>query len=84
MPSSRPFTTPATDPRAQHGPLHVNPYPNTNSPGQTPECEAGNEPYSGAAAQIGNVPGNQGLKTETTVSPRFKAASSKTTPGSKP
>ena len=89
VPSSRPFTTPSTDPRAQHGPLHVNPYPNTNSPGQTPECEAGNEPYSGAAAQIGNVPGNQGLKTESTVSPRFntthgKAASAMTATGSKP
>ena len=34
--------------------------------GQTAECEAGNEPYSGAAADIGNAPGNQGLKTEQT------------------
>ena len=38
----------------------------THLPGQTPECEAGNEPYSGAAASIGNVPGNQGLATEQT------------------
>ena len=30
--------------------MHVNPYPNTDSPGETAECEAGNEPYSGAAA----------------------------------
>ena len=66
VPSQRPYTTPETDPTAEHGPLHVNPYPNTDSPGQTPECEAGNEPYSAAAADIGNVPGNQGLKTEQT------------------
>jgi ABC-type transporter Mla subunit MlaD len=67
VPSSHPYTTPVTDPRAEHGPLHVNPYPNTDSPGETAECEAGNEPYSGAAAAIGNVPGNQGLKTESTT-----------------
>jgi ABC-type transporter Mla subunit MlaD len=66
VPSSRPLTTPQTNPTVEHGPLHVNPYPNTDSPGQTPECEAGNEPYSGAGAQIGNVPGNQGLRTEQT------------------
>src|SRR5262249_20810850 len=39
--------------------LHFNPYPNTAAPGQTHECEAGNEPYLGGL-QIGNVPGNQG------------------------
>ena len=68
VPSQRPYTTPQTNPTAEHGPLHVNPYPNTDSPGQTPECEAGKEPYSGAAADIGNVPGNQGLRTEQTGS----------------
>ncbi len=67
VPSSHPYTTPVSDPRAEHGPLHVNAYPNTDSPGQTAECEAGNEPYSGAAAAIGNAPGNQGLKTESTT-----------------
>jgi ABC-type transporter Mla subunit MlaD len=67
VPSTHPYTTPVTDPRAEHGPLHVNPYPNTDSPGQPAECEAGNEPYSGSAAAIGNAPGNQGLKTETTT-----------------
>jgi ABC-type transporter Mla subunit MlaD len=67
VPSSHPYTTPVTDPRAEHGPLHVNPYPNTDSPGQPAECEAGNEPYSAAAAAIGNAPGNQGLKTESTT-----------------
>jgi virulence factor Mce-like protein len=45
--------------------LHVNPYPNTAAPGQSPtECEAGNEPYVVGRQVIGNVPGNQGIKTE--------------------
>jgi len=64
VPSHRVYTGP---PGPASGPLHVNPYPNTDSPGETAECEAGNEPYSGAAADIGNVPGNQGLKTESTT-----------------
>jgi hypothetical protein len=66
-----------TDPRAGHGPLHVNPYPHTASPGQPAECESGNEPYSGTAAVIGNVPGNQGLKTETTAPGKTKTGSKK-------
>jgi virulence factor Mce-like protein len=45
--------------------LHVNPYPNTAAPGQHPrECEAGNEKYLAGRTVIGNVPGNQGTKTE--------------------
>lgn len=45
--------------------LHVNPYPNTASPGQSPtECEAGNEPYQAGTQVIGNPPGNQGITTE--------------------
>jgi phospholipid/cholesterol/gamma-HCH transport system substrate-binding protein len=45
--------------------LHVNPYPNTASPGQSPtECEAGNENYIVGKQVIGNVPGDQGIKTE--------------------
>jgi virulence factor Mce-like protein len=44
--------------------LHVNPYPNTAAPGQVRECEAGNEtPYIGGQQVIGNMPGNQGIKT---------------------
>jgi hypothetical protein len=43
--------------------LHYNPYPNTASPGQTEECEAGNEPYKTGVTVIGNVPGNQGTTT---------------------
>jgi ABC-type transport system involved in resistance to organic solvents, periplasmic component len=42
--------------------LHYNPYPNTASPGQTRECEAGNEGFP-AGVSIGNVPGNQGINT---------------------
>jgi ABC-type transporter Mla subunit MlaD len=44
--------------------LHVNPYPNTAAPGQTRECEAGNEPYAKGRQSIGNVPGGQGTVTE--------------------
>ena len=66
VPSSRPYTTPNSNPLAEHGPLHVDPYPNTDSPGQTPECAAGNEPYSGTSALIGDPPGNLGLSTEQT------------------
>ena len=40
--------------------LHYNPYPNTASPGQPRECEAGNEAFLGGQQVIGNVPGNQG------------------------
>jgi virulence factor Mce-like protein len=43
--------------------LHANPYPNTASPGQPRECEAGNETYIAGRQVIGNVPGNQGTKT---------------------
>jgi virulence factor Mce-like protein len=42
--------------------LHYNPYPNTASPGQPRECEAGNEPWN-PVLQIGNPPGNQGTTT---------------------
>jgi ABC-type transporter Mla subunit MlaD len=47
--------------KANH--LHYNPYPNTASPGQTHECEAGNEKYLVGKTVIGNVPGNQGTGT---------------------
>ncbi|MDP9227665.1 MAG: hypothetical protein M3M99_01270, partial [Actinomycetota bacterium] len=43
--------------------LHSNPYPNTASPGQVRECEAGNEDYIAGQRVIGNVPGNQGILT---------------------
>jgi virulence factor Mce-like protein len=66
VPSQLPYLTASTNSAAAHGPLHVNPYPNTDSPGQAAECAAGNEPYSGADALIGNPPGDVGLQTETT------------------
>jgi ABC-type transporter Mla subunit MlaD len=44
--------------------LHVNAYPNTAAPGQTRECEAGNETYARNKQAIGNVPGNQGTETD--------------------
>jgi virulence factor Mce-like protein len=53
--------------------LHVNPYPNTASPGQSPrECESGNEPYTAGQQSIGNVPGNQGIRTEDQISSQLK------------
>ena len=48
--------------------LHTNPYPHTAAPGQGGECEAGNEPYLDGQ-RIGNVPGDQGSKTEATTPP---------------
>jgi virulence factor Mce-like protein len=66
VPSRGPYLTPSTNLGDQHGPLHVNPYPNTDSPGQPAECAAGNEPFLAGHAVIGNPPGNLGLKTEST------------------
>ena len=43
--------------------VHLNPYPNTAAPGQTQECEAGNETYARGQTVAGNVPGSQGTKT---------------------
>jgi ABC-type transporter Mla subunit MlaD len=63
QPSSKVYTGPSS---ATSGPVHVNPYPNTNAPGQTAECSAGNEKFIAGKAIIGNPPGNLGLKTETT------------------
>jgi virulence factor Mce-like protein len=48
--------------------LHINPYPHTAAPGQGGECEAGNEPYL-SGQRIGNVPGDQGSRTESTAPP---------------
>ena len=61
-PSSRPANGPSP---ANH--LHTNPYPNTASPGQPRECEAGNEPYIAGRTVIGNVPGTQRAATEKTT-----------------
>jgi virulence factor Mce-like protein len=53
-------------PGKQDNYLHSNPYPNTASPGQPKECEAGNEPFTVGKQVIGNTPGTQPAKTETT------------------
>ncbi len=64
-PSSHPYTGPSG---ISSGPLHVNPYPATSSPGQAAECAAGNEPYL-LHAQFGNPPGKLSSSTETTTRP---------------
>jgi virulence factor Mce-like protein len=48
--------------------LHANPYGNSAAPGQVHECETGNEPYL-SGQRIGHVPGNQGVRTESTSPP---------------
>lgn len=57
-----PSSAPANGPQ-QDNYLHYNPYPNTAAPGQTRECEAGNEQFIVGQQVIGNEPGNQGTKT---------------------
>jgi ABC-type transporter Mla subunit MlaD len=59
---------PASAPASGGGPdrknyLHSNPYPNTASPGQPKECEAGNEQYTAGMTVIGNTPRNDGTVT---------------------
>jgi virulence factor Mce-like protein len=58
-----PSSGPANGPTVENH-LHANNYPNTASPGQDKECEAGNEPYLAGKQVIGNVPGNQGTRTD--------------------
>jgi virulence factor Mce-like protein len=68
-----PSEAPANGP-GQHNRLRSNPYPNTASPGQTKECEAGNERFASVLNRslIGNPPGNQGTKTSRATSLRAK------------
>jgi ABC-type transporter Mla subunit MlaD len=63
---SGPSSGPANDPNPANpsNHLHTNPYPNSAAPGQTNECEAGNEPYFTGKTMLGNIPGNQGLVTD--------------------
>jgi ABC-type transporter Mla subunit MlaD len=64
VPSSQVYTGPVQGPS---GPVHVNPYPDTHSPGQPASCAAGNEPFvNGRGAVIGNPPGKISAKTEVT------------------
>jgi ABC-type transporter Mla subunit MlaD len=58
-----PASAPANGPTPDNH-LHTNPYPNTAAPGQTQECEAGNERYLVGDTVIGNVPGSQGTVTQ--------------------
>lgn len=60
-----PSTKPADGPTVENH-LHVNPYPNTASPGQPRECEAGNETYDAGRTIIGNDAGTQQLATSRT------------------
>jgi virulence factor Mce-like protein len=58
-----PSSAPANGPTADNH-LHSNVYPNTAAPGQTKECEPGNEDYVIGKTVVGNVPGNQGTVTQ--------------------
>jgi ABC-type transporter Mla subunit MlaD len=68
--SQRPYTIPNTNNLEEHGPIHSNPYPYSASPGQPAACAAGNEPYSGARASIGNPPNLLATTTEMTRRPK--------------
>jgi virulence factor Mce-like protein len=61
FPASAPANGGGTKAIANH--LHNNAYPNTAAPGQTKECESGNEPYATGQTVIGSPAGNQGTKT---------------------
>ena len=63
--------------------LHYNPYPNTASPGQERECEAGNEVYTAGQVAIGNVPGNQGTRTKGQIQVQKTKAKNKKKKGKK-
>jgi virulence factor Mce-like protein len=66
-----PSSAPANGPSADNH-FHSNPYPNTASPGQTRECEAGREIYEAGKTVIGNPAGNQGTETEKTTADTTK------------
>jgi phospholipid/cholesterol/gamma-HCH transport system substrate-binding protein len=65
---SGPSSAPARGPTVDNH-LHSNTYPNAAAPGQTKECEAGNEDYFQGKTVLGNVPGNQGTRTSGQVGP---------------
>jgi ABC-type transporter Mla subunit MlaD len=66
-PSTTPYLTNNPAAGADQAPLHVDAYPNTDSPGQIAECSAGNEKFNASSPAIGNPIGDVGLKTETTT-----------------
>ena len=53
---------------------HLTPYPNTAAPGQERECQPGNERYARGQTVVGNVPGNQGTKTDGQDGPSVSSA----------
>jgi len=57
-----PSSAPANGPEPKNH-LHYNPYPNTASPGQPKECEAGNERYLKSVTTIGNTARSDGTLT---------------------
>jgi hypothetical protein len=57
-PSSAPANGPTRQPSARQ------PVPEHGAPGQTKECEAGNEDFVVGKTVVGNVPGNQGTVTQ--------------------
>jgi hypothetical protein len=66
-PASAPMDgPPSSHPLEEDRFLHSNPYPNTAAPGQTQECEAGNERYEPNRQVIGNPPGGQGTAHDET------------------
>jgi virulence factor Mce-like protein len=67
-----PSSAPANGPGVNNF-LKYNYYPNTAAPGQTFECEAGNETYLRGQKQIGNTPGNSGIRTENQTKGQLKA-----------
>ena len=64
-----PSSAPANGPNRDNF-LHTNPYPITAAPGQTHECEAGNEAYLPVRQVIGSVPGNRGTTHDQTTLPK--------------
>jgi ABC-type transporter Mla subunit MlaD len=62
-PSTHPYTGPV---KGASGPVHSNPYPYTDSPGQPAECAAGNETFTSGQAAFGNPSGHLRLATEKT------------------
>jgi ABC-type transporter Mla subunit MlaD len=70
-PSSAPANGPSekvgTSALVDNNHLHFNPYPNVSGPGQSKECEAGNETFIRGKAVVGNVPGNVGTTHDVTT-----------------
>jgi len=62
-PASAPANGPGKTGPGRLNHLHSNPYPNTASPGQPKECEAGNERYEAGVTRIGNTPRHDGIVT---------------------